>query len=128
MLAVENASAQVIQLPTIRFFNVRTTVGVPDGGTINLGGVNRSASGSIGRGVPGLPGPLFNNRAIGRNSGATRATVTTKVIVMSELEAEVMAEARRRREKAALSDPNGPAAVQRKADFMTRNIGRSKKR
>jgi hypothetical protein len=70
-IPVENLSAQIIQLPTLRVFNVRTSVSVPDGGIINLGGVNRSASGSISRGVPGLPGPLFNNRGIGHSVGAS---------------------------------------------------------
>ena len=127
-LMVENVSAQVIQLPTLRFFNVNTTVSVPDGGTISLGGVNRSASGSISRGVPLLPGPLFNNRGIGSSHGSNQVTASAKIIVLSELEEEVMAEARRRKAVAARTDPNGPVAVQHQADFITRNVGRSKKR
>ena len=125
---VENASAQVIQLPTLRFFNVNTTVSVPDGGTISLGGVNRSASGSISRGVPLLRGPAFNNRGIGNSHGSTQASASAKIIVMSELEEQVMAEAKRRRAEAAKSDPNGPPAIQNQADFISQNIGRSKKR
>lgn len=127
------ANAQVIQLPTVRVFNIRTVVSVPDGGTLSLGGIGRSSSGSIGRGVPGLgsvplAGRPFRNQAIGSNSTATRSSVSAKVIVMSEYEQAVLAEAERRRQRAARSDPNGSTATQQKADFMSRHIGRTRKK
>lgn len=128
-LSATELHSQVVQLPTFRFFNVRTVVSVPDGGTISLGGVNRSSSGSVKRGVPGLSrvpgaGRLFGNRA----TGSTRSSVSAKVIVMSEYEEAVLAEAERRRRRSALRDPNGSAAVQKKADFISRNVGRSRKK
>ena len=121
------AQAQIIQLPTFRIFNARSVVSVPDGGAIQLGGVNRSSSGAISRGFPGA-GPLFNNRGIGRDTSSGKSTVHARLIIMSELEAEVLAKAARIEREAAKHDPNGSPAVKSKADFMTRNIGRSKKR
>ena len=125
--------SQTIQLPSVGFFNVRTVVSAPDGGAIQLGGINRHSSGRISRGTPlinGIPGAgrLFGNRAIGGNVSGGRATVHPRLIIMSELEAEVMAEAKRRQQAAAAQDPNGPAKVQEEADFITRNIGRNGKR
>ena len=133
VIPTKSADAQVVQLPTVRFFNVRTVVSVPDGGTFSLGGINRSSNGSFGRGVPGLGnvpygGRLFRNRAIGGNSSVGRSAVLPRIIVMSELEQDVLAEADRRRKETAIHDPNGSAEVQKKADFMSRNIGRKRKR
>lgn len=130
---LQSASAQVVQLPSVGFFNVRTAVSVPDGGSIQIGGVNRHSSGRIGRGVPGLRsvpgvGRLTGNQAIGSSSGSGKATVRPRLIIMSEMEEELIAEAARRSRQAAANDPNGSAAVQQKADFITRNIGRSSKR
>ena len=123
----EAVSAQVLFLPTIRVFRTNTVVSVPDGGTISLGGVNSSRRQGIRRGS-GLPGPLFNNRGISRQTNAARSSVSAKVIVMSEYEEAVLAEAKRRRLAAQANDPNGSPAVQAQADFITRNIGRSRKR
>lgn len=127
------AKAQTIQLPTFRIFNARTVVSVPDGGSIQLGGVNRSSSGRISRGVPGLSGVpgtgrLFGNRGISRDTSSGRSTVHPRLIIMSELEAEVLAKAARLNHQAALRDPNGSEETKSKADFMTRNIGRARKR
>ncbi len=124
-----SCSAQTVQLPVIQGFGVNSTVSVPDGGVIRLGGVNRSRTGSISRGVPGLsnlPGLNrgFRNRAIGRETGSSQATVKVDLIIMSELEAQVMAEAERRQAIRQRNNPNGSRSVQRKADFISRNIGR----
>ncbi len=118
-----------VQQPVVSAFNVNTAVAVPDGGTISLGGISNSAHGSARRGVPLTGGPyvnrLFNNRAIGWEQGASQAQVTVKVLVMEELEAQVLAEGARRMaiRNAESRDPNGSAATQKKADFMSRNIG-----
>ena len=133
LLVSGSLEAQVVQLPTLRFFNVRTVVSVPDGGSTSLGGVSRNASGSINRGVPGLSsvpgaGRLFRNRGIGGTANAAGSSVSARIIVMSELEEDVLAEANRRQTFSAQSDPNGSLAVQRQADFITRNLGRTQKR
>ena len=125
--AAELAQAQIVMLPTIRVFRINTAVSVPDGGSISLGGVNGYREQSISRGS-GLPGPLFNNRGISKQTSASNAAVSANVIVMSEYEEAVLAEARRRRRASQTPNPNGSPAVQAKADFITRNIGRSRKR
>ncbi|MBW3598531.1 MAG: type II and III secretion system protein [Planctomycetes bacterium] len=94
--------AQAVQLPTFRVFGVRTTVSVPDRGSALLGGVSRASSGSVSRGVPIVgkaPGlaPLFGGRAIGSTVGASNVGVTATIIDHRELDAAVLAEARRRR-------------------------------
>ena len=124
-----SCSAQVVQQPTLRSFNLNSAVAVPDGGTIRLGGINRSQSGTVSRGVPGfsgIPGLSrgFRNRAIGRSTGSSQATAKVDLIIMSELEAQVLAEGRRLQAIRQQSDPNGSQAVQRRADFISRNIGR----
>ena len=121
------AGGQVIMLPSFRSFSVRTAVSVPHAGTTKLGGIHRSAMGSIQRG--GLvPRPLGNNHAFGSVSNSALAGVSAQVIIMEEYEQALVAEAARRRKYAAAVDPNGPASTQRKADFITRHIGRSTKR
>lgn len=122
---VDSVFAQVIQLPTVRVFNISTVVSVPDGGTLSLGGSTGSSRSRISRGLPG--GRPFQNRAIGGTSSAANSSVSARLIIMSEYEKEVLAEAERRRKLAALNDPNGPPAVQQKADFMSRHIGRSRR-
>lgn len=116
-----------VQLPVVSFFNVRTTVSVPDGGMMSLGGVSRSASGSRSSGVPGLGGPLFRNRGIGYSTGGSRAVVTATIISNREIEEDLLAEGNRRARMRERIDPNGSQAVQAKADFISRNIGRSRK-
>ncbi|MFK7768628.1 MAG: hypothetical protein AB8B55_15510 [Mariniblastus sp.] len=116
-----------VQLPVLRFFNVRTVVMVPDGGTISLGGVSRHAEGQSSRGVPGLRGPLFQNRSRGSSTGGGHASVTARIISTREMEQAVLAEANYREKMRAASDPNGSRAVQAKADFISQNIGRTRK-
>ena len=48
----QTSCGQVVMLPTFQFFQVRTTVSVPDGGTMLLGGVKSSSSGASSRGRP----------------------------------------------------------------------------
>jgi len=47
-------SGTTVQLPTFSFVNVSTTVSVPDGGTILLGGIKRLSEGRSEFGVPML--------------------------------------------------------------------------
>lgn len=127
----EAANSQVVQLPTINVFNVNTTVSVPDGGTMLLGGVRGGSSGSISRGVPGLSSlPYgsrgFRNRAIGNSNFSNQASVSVTIISMREQEAAVLAEAERRQAiRARQANPNGSAETQERAAFISRNIGRS---
>ena len=70
------AAAQTLQLPTFQFFGVSTTVSVPDRGSMFLGGVNRSASGSNQFGPQARP---FGNRSFGSNQSASGIRVTAWV-------------------------------------------------
>lgn len=121
---------QTVQLPTIDTFSIQTTVMVPDGGTMLLGSVGRAAMGETLRGVPllgNIPGAgrLFKNRGIGQETSAGTAAVSADLIIMSELEPHVLAEGQRR----LAANPLAPNPVtQRKAEFLSRNIGQSGKR
>jgi type II secretory pathway component GspD/PulD (secretin) len=129
----QSSDAQVvIQLPTVNTFNVRTTVMVPDGGQMLLGGVNRGSYGGISEGLPGfsnIPGAnrLFRNRGIGKQIGSSTASVTARVISLQETEAQVMAEANRMAEVEIRKNANLDPKVVRKAEFMSRNIGKRKR-
>ncbi len=138
--AVPCAEAQqrtTVQLPTFNRTTVGTTVSVPDRGTALLGGVNRAAEGSTTRGVPGLsklPGAnrLFQNRGIGRETGAMSMTVTPRVIDLQEEELRQTgfswddpprAAGGGFREVRSEGGPTDPAPV-RQAAFLARNVAR----
>lgn len=120
----QTATAQApttVQLPTFQEFSVSTTVSVPDRGSLILGGVSRSAASSVSRGTPGLdklPGAsrLFKNRAGGRDTSASTAAVTAQIHDFAELDAATLAAARRGTTR---------DAVDRKAEFLTKHLGRN---
>ena len=66
-----SANSTTVQLPTFSFVTVTTTVNVPDGGTVLLGGIKRLSEGRAEQGVPVLSklpyvNRLFRNTGIGR--------------------------------------------------------------
>jgi general secretion pathway protein D len=80
-----------VQLPTFAFTQVSTTVSVPDGGTILLGGIKRLAEGRTERGVPMLGkipyvSRLFRNVAVGREARSLMLMVTPRIIIQEEEE------------------------------------------
>ena len=80
-----------VQLPTFAFTQVSTTVSVPDGGTILLGGIKRLAEGRAERGVPMLSkipylSRLFRNVAVGRDARSLMLMVTPRIIIQEEEE------------------------------------------
>ncbi len=86
-----SASGVTIQLPSLATFSVQTTVSVPDGGTILLGGIKRLSEGRKENGVPMLDkipyiNRLFMNTAIGRNTQSIMMTVTPRIIIQEEEE------------------------------------------
>lgn len=81
---VSEASGQVVQLPSQRQFSVQTTVDVPDGGTVGLGGAGYSASSSVSRGL------LFPNRAIGVSAGAHVTSVTAQIIDLAAMDEAIL--------------------------------------
>ncbi|MEO8271666.1 MAG: hypothetical protein ABI557_18230, partial [Aureliella sp.] len=80
-----------VQQPSLATTNINTTVNVPDGGTILLGGIKRMREGRIERGVPILSkipyvNRLFKNTAIGRETSTLMMTVTPRIIIQEEEE------------------------------------------
>jgi general secretion pathway protein D len=83
-----------VQLPTFAFTSVTTTVSVPDGGTVLLGGVKRLREGRNERGVPILSkvpyvSRLFKNVGIGRDAQSLLMMVTPRIIIQEEEEAKL---------------------------------------
>jgi hypothetical protein len=113
------ASAQVIMLPTYRVFSIGTSVMVPDRGMAHLGGISTARESSVSRGVPGF-GPLFANRAIGRELGHVGAHVTATIIDQRELDQQVLSAATRSRQVLSAED----AALARKAAFLNQHLAR----
>jgi len=80
-----------VQQPTLASTSISTTVSVPDGGTILLGGIKRMREGRNERGVPILSkipyiSRLFRNVAIGRDAQSLMMMVTPRIIIQEEEE------------------------------------------
>lgn len=87
-----NATTGVtVQLPAFQFIAVVTTVSVPDGGTVLLGGIKRLNEGRNEFGVPLLSkvpyvNRLFRNVGIGRETDTLMMMVTPRIIIQEEEE------------------------------------------
>lgn len=84
-------SGTTVQLPTFNMTTVSTTVSVPDGGTVLLGGIKRLSEGRNERGVPMLSklpyiNRLFRNVGIGRDTQSLMMMVTPRIIIQEEEE------------------------------------------
>jgi general secretion pathway protein D len=84
-----------VQLPTFNFVTVTTTVSVPDGGTVLLGGIKRLSEGRKERGVPVLSkipyiNRLFKNVGIGRTTSSLMMMVTPRIIIQEEEEQKLL--------------------------------------
>jgi type II secretory pathway component GspD/PulD (secretin) len=80
-----------IQLPNVTNTTVNTTVTVPDGGTVLLGGVKLLQEERKEYGVPVLSKTpwidrLFRNVGIGRNTSSLMLMVTPRIIILEEEE------------------------------------------
>ena len=89
--AVTSREGTTVQLPTFSFTSVSTTVSVPDGGTILLGGIKRLTENRNERGVPILSklpyiNRLFKNVGISRTSTSLMMMVTPRIIIQEEEE------------------------------------------
>ncbi len=87
-------SGTTVQLPEFSFTTVSTTVSVPDGGTVLLGGIKRLSEGRNERGVPMLSklpyiSRLFKNVGIGREANTLMLMVTPRIIIQEEEEAKL---------------------------------------
>ena len=86
-----NNTGVTVQLPTFSFVTVTTTVSVPDGGTVLLGGIKRLSEGRNEFGVPILDeipyvNRLFKNVGIGRETSSLLMMVTPRIIIQEEEE------------------------------------------
>ena len=84
-------SGTTVQLPTFEVISVSTTVSVPDGGTVLLGGIKRLREGRGEFGVPLLSkvpylDRLFRNVGIGRETDSLMMMVTPHIIIQEEEE------------------------------------------
>jgi general secretion pathway protein D len=84
-------SGTTVQLPTFSYVTVTTTVSVPDGGTVLLGGIKRLSEGRNEFGTPllnKLPyiNRLFKNVGIGRETQSLMMMVTPRIIIQEEEE------------------------------------------
>jgi general secretion pathway protein D len=84
-------SGTTVQLPTFSFVTVTTTVSVPDGGTVLLGGIKRLSEGRNEFGTPILNkipyiNRLFKNVGIGRETQSLMMMVTPRIIIQEEEE------------------------------------------
>ena len=85
------SSGTSVQLPTFAYQTVTTTVSVPDGGTVLLGGIKRLKEGRNEQGTPILNkipyiNRLFKNVAIGRETESLMMMVTPRIIIQEEEE------------------------------------------
>jgi general secretion pathway protein D len=88
---LEEREGTTVQLPTFIFTTVSTTVSVPDGGTVLLGGIKRLSEGRNEVGVPMLSkipylNRLFKNVGIGRETQSLMMMVTPRIIIQEEEE------------------------------------------
>ena len=80
-----------VQQPVVEIISVQTTVTVPDGGTVLLGGVKRLREGRNMAGVPILNkipyvSRLFKNSGVGRETESVMLMVTPRIIIHEEEE------------------------------------------
>ena len=80
-----------MQQPVIASTNVFTTVAVPDGGTVLLGGVKRLSESRNMAGVPILNkipylSRLFKNTGVGRETQSLMLMVTPRIVILEEEE------------------------------------------
>jgi len=83
------------QQPSFTTINLQTTVNVPDGGTVLLGGLKTLAEGRNEFGPPVLSkipyiNRLFRNQAFGREAQSIMILVTPRIIINEEIEGEIL--------------------------------------
>ena len=92
-------SAGIIQLPEVQTTTIKTSVQVPDGGTVLIGGQKLSGEIEIDAGVPILSKiPVlkraFSNRTIVKDEQTLLILVQPKIIIQEEAEEEAPAAAK----------------------------------
>jgi type II secretory pathway component GspD/PulD (secretin) len=82
---------QLLQQPVVQTINVATTVSVPDGGTVVLGGLKRLSEQRVEQGPPivskiPILNRLFKNVGFGRETESLMLMVTPRIIIQEEEE------------------------------------------
>jgi len=113
-----------VQLPTWHQSGVRTTVMVPDRGSVYMGGIKRASGGRTTRGVPVLgkipgAGRLFNNHGLSSSRGTSSYRVHATIIDLQEMDRRVLAQAAARRTRYATQPIRNQYA-----DYLSRNVAR----
>lgn len=90
-----SSNGTTIQQPEFLFTTVTTTVSVPDGGTVLLGGIKRLREGRNEFGVPILSkvpyiNRLFKNVGMGRTTDSLMLMVTPRIIIQEEEEDKLL--------------------------------------
>lgn len=90
-----SSNGTTIQQPEFIFTTVTTTVSVPDGGTVLLGGIKRLREGRNEFGVPILSkvpyiNRLFKNVGLGRTTDSLMLMVTPRIIIQEEEEDKLL--------------------------------------
>ncbi|MFM8984585.1 MAG: type II secretion system protein GspD, partial [Planctomycetia bacterium] len=93
------SNGTTFQLREFLFTTVTTTVSVPDGGTVLLGGIKRLREGRNEFGVPILSkipyiNRLFKNVGLGRTTDSLMLMVTPRIIIQEEEEEKLLGESR----------------------------------
>ena len=86
-----SSTTLTVQRPIFEIVTVQTTVSVPDGGTVLLGGIKRVREGRNMAGVPILNkipyvSRLFKNTGVGRETQSLMLMVTPRIIIQEEEE------------------------------------------
>ena len=105
---------QLIQQPVVNQINITTTVSVPDGGTVVMGGLKRLSESRSEYGPPILSkipyiNRLFKNVGYGRSSESLLIMVTPRIIIQEEEETR---QTGFNLEQATTPDPAVTAAVE----------------
>ena len=84
-------SGITVQQPVVEIITVQTTVSVPDGGSVLMGGIKRLKEGRKMAGVPILNkipyvSRLFRNSGVGRETESLMMMVTPRIIIQEEEE------------------------------------------
>ena len=115
LLAQQPSVNTTVQLPTVSSFNINTVVSVPDGGTMFLGGGAGGAAYSSRR--PGL-------RSSARSIGGPGVSVSTTLIIGSEVDAELERRGRIAIARNARPEIHGSDEEKARAEFLAKHLGR----
>ncbi len=108
LTAIPVAAQNAVQLPTLSSFQTRTTVSVPDRGSVYTGGINRASSGRNEFGTPLLP---LRNRSIGSERSASSVWTSVYIHDFEAMDEALLSQARGSRYRAPVHRSLGASSV-----------------